>query len=1339
VGPPLGGLLRDELGQAKGAWEGVRDMATGLYELAKLKAEFDDKVNDALLFAVTNPAEAAEAVAAATKKGAAAGWQAVSDKDNWLAAGDVMVNAVPGVLAVKGAVWLSDEQNRAKVGAAYDKAKAWEASLTDYERSTMKGRIKFEIAALVVPETKVTKLAKAGELAKGGEAAADGMRLMGEVKTGAREAELAGQAPSKLDELFAGIKECFTEGHPVDVASGLLFTQATDFTLPGPVPLVWTRTWFSTSTHQGALGHGWHHDYDLGLTPDADGGATLRLADGRRVVFAPPASGERSFNRRHKLELAHESTSFRVWNVRERLWYLFEAADPDGPTEQRLRAVQDANGFGIHFAYTQAGHLASITDSAGRTLRADTDAAGRLLALHAPDPEQPGATFVLVRYAYDDETGDLVTATDALGHAAHFAYEAHLMTRETFRSGLNFYFKYDGTGPAARCVHTWGDGGIYDTKLRYNSPGHTTVWDSYGHQKEYYHEWGLVIYLQDALGAVRQWRYNPYAELERVIDPLGQVTLYDYDARGNQVAAAYPDGAKVSMQFNARDLPVQGTDANGNTWQWQYDAEGKLVAETDPTEATTRYAHDTQGRVSSITDALGHIMRLRYDTQGNLAHLVAPDDSISSRTYDAMGRLVAVTDAAGNIERRHHDQLGRLIAIQLPEGTARRFAYDAEGNVVRADDGTQQVECTYTSMGQLAQRRQGGQEVQFRYDLEGRLISLLNEHGESYCFTLDAVGQVIEEVGFDGLTRCYERDAASRVSRIQRPAGRTTSYSYDKAGRVTEAMHNGTEHTRYRYRLDGALLEAATADSTVYFERDPLGRVLREVQNGQEVCSTYDEGGRRTGLTSSLGANVRFEYNALGHLRQMQTANWQSVVEHDSEGLELHRTLSGGVRTGWQRDQLGRPISQRITVGGAVRQRRYQWQSNDQLEVTDDSSNGSSTFAYDTWGNLTVATYADGEQELRQPDAVGNLFRTHDRSDRRYSKGGQLREANGTRYKYDEEGNLIQKTLPAGQQWHYTWDGAGQLSRVTRPDGYAVTFAYDALGRRVSKRFRGKTTRWVWDGDKPLHEWSELEIGPSAGSVVDLATWLFEDDSFAPAAKLTAERAYSVVCDHLGTPLSMYDGQGAIAWEMALGSYGQVRQGKGKPQDCPFRYQGQYEDTETGLYYNRYRYYDPETGCYISQDPMGLVSDYNFYAYVRNPTSWYDALGLAGNPIDKSFPRGRTTFSSSSGLTLETRAVRDLSHVKDGTLEAMAKHGFAAKDINGESIVLHHHRQQAMGPIIEMPGNKHKIGNRAQHPHGNARGLGLTAEEREAFNSWRNEYWKNRAKTELRKRGKNIC
>jgi RHS repeat-associated protein len=139
-------------------------------------------------------------------------------------------------------------------------------------------------------------------------------------------------------------------------------------------------------------------------------------------------------------------------------------------------------------------------------------------------------------------------------------------------------------------------------------------------------------------------------------------------------------------------------------------------------------------------------------------------------------------------------------------------------------------------------------------------------------------------------------------------------------------------------------------------------------------------------------------------------------------------------------------------------------------------------------------------------------------------------------------------------------------------------------------------------------------VGPGAGSAGEVLTWLFEEESFAPLAKLTTQGAYSVVCDHLGTPLTLHDEQGAVTWALTLDSYGGVRQGRGRVQDCPFRYQGQYEDAETGLYYNRFRYYDPETGTYLSQDPIGLEGGVDLYGYVSNPNFWGDPFGLAKTP-----------------------------------------------------------------------------------------------------------------------------
>ena len=305
-----------------------------------------------------------------------------------------------------------------------------------------------------------------------------------------------------------------------------------------------------------------------------------------------------------------------------------------------------------------------------------------------------------------------------------------------------------------------------------------------------------------------------------------------------------------------------------------------------------------------------------------------------------------------------------------------------------------------------------------------------------------------------------------------------------------------------------------------------------------------------------------------------------------------------------------------------------------------DALRGPVRYEHDPLGNLASAVYADGKVDLRLPDAVGNLFRTKDRQDRKYGPAGQLLEsleADGriVRYGYDAEGNLTAKIeTPAGatlgdpgeRVWTYAWNGAGMLAKVVRPDGDAVEFAYDALGRRLSKSYRGRTTRWIWDGNVPLHEWVEVAATPAspapkaapsdepaldelaarrrrderaarpaqgppraAGTSDSPITWLFEPESFAPLAKLVGDERQAIITDHLGTPKAMYDAAGNKAWSASIDAYGDLRDVEGDRQSCPFRWPGQYEDAETGLYYNRFRYYDPAAGEYVSRDPIGFM------------------------------------------------------------------------------------------------------------------------------------------------------
>ena len=147
---------------------------------------------------------------------------------------------------------------------------------------------------------------------------------------------------------------------------------------------------------------------------------------------------------------------------------------------------------------------------------------------------------------------------------------------------------------------------------------------------------------------------------------------------------------------------------------------------------------------------------------------------------------------------------------------------------------------------------------------------------------------------------------------------------------------------------------------------------------------------------------------------------------------------------------------------------------------------------------------------------------------------------------------------------------------------------------------------FVWDGNVLLHETFKKDNSENT----ELTTWVFDENSFVPAAKLVGDKSYSILTDHLGTPYEAYDENGQKVWSAEYDIYGNIHTLEGEKGFIPFHYQGQYEDIETGLYYNRFRYYSPESGTYISQDPIRLAGGLAFYGYVFDCNGWIDPWGL---------------------------------------------------------------------------------------------------------------------------------
>ena len=457
------------------------------------------------------------------------------------------------------------------------------------------------------------------------------------------------------------------------------------------------------------------------------------------------------------------------------------------------------------------------------------------------------------------------------------------------------------------------------------------------------------------------------------------------------------------------------------------------------------------------------------------------------------------------------------------------------------------------------------------------------------------------------------------------------------------------------------------------FERDALGRIVREIRNGHAVEHAYDSRSRLVRTLSYLGTDITHGYDDAGlpesvkAIVQGMPHPWEARMQHDRLGRETLRTMTGGVACAMQYDGVGRPSRQSVTRGGhTLYNRSYRWDDDFRLSHAHDAISGRiARYFYDDFGSLAEAEYGDGARQWRNPDIMGNVYDSADRTDRTYARGGQLREDRRWRYHYDKQGNLVLKTkrkiradlehavsqtegkgffglfsnnntskerreqeeLIAWQpgDYAYTWLPNGMLGSVTRPDGKVVTFKYDALGRRIGKSFNGRVHRYLWDGDVVLHEWEYDEterpqqIVAENGDVSfdrpeptdNLITWVYDTDSYVPTAKLVNGKRYGIVSDYIGRPVQAYDEHGAVIWQADYDIYGNLLNLKGNREFVPFRQLGQYEDEETGLYYNRFRYYDPSTGGYISQDPIGLAGNNpTLYAFVKDVNVEVDVFGL---------------------------------------------------------------------------------------------------------------------------------
>ena len=614
------------------------------------------------------------------------------------------------------------------------------------------------------------------------------------------------------------------------------------------------------------------------------------------------------------------------------------------------------------------------------------------------------------------------------------------------------------------------------------------------------------------------------------------------------------EGHTTSYEYGQDGLPTRRTNALGHTFGYHYDQARRLVGLTNENGARYRFAYDALDRLIAESGFDHKLTGYRYNAGNELIEQreYGDDASLAAKLMAQLGgQPVPKKDTAPL-----SDGLDSQTPLRITE-----FKRDVLGRLIHT----------------LARNNDKVQETVYQYDLDGNLVRAANRHSIT-CFDYNGNGQIIgqhqwkvptkEENARNGLPETDWRDA--QYDMLYLPVTETIRYHYDFNGNRTATVLPDGRQINYLYYGSGHLHQISLDDEVISdIERDQLHREIYRTQG--KLASRYE--------LDPLG-RLKRQIAALNELTQTETAK------------------------------------NAVTSAYAVK-RSYGYDRTGNLTHSTDQRTGTTHFEYDKLGRITQAG-----NEMFAFDPAHNILSDHNSPT---VPDNRLKTYNGSSYYYDHFGNLIHRELADGEVQNYFYDLHDQLvkAEIFKKDGTKETWAYtyDALGIRIGKGLLKneevsdgleEETRFVWDGSHLLQE-----IHPDGRY-----TYLYTDpDSYEPLAQVrnwtnedgeSKQKIHYFHCDQIGIPREMTDKDGNLVWFGDYYGWGRLKE-ETKVTDSayqPFRLQNQYCDCETGLHYNFFRYYEPDAGRFVNQDPIGLLGDENFYIFSPNVYDWIDPLGL---------------------------------------------------------------------------------------------------------------------------------
>jgi RHS repeat-associated protein len=746
--------------------------------------------------------------------------------------------------------------------------------------------------------------------------------------------------------------------------------------------------------------------------------------------------------------------------------------------------------------------------------------------------------------------------------------------------------------------------------------------------------------------------YNADGTLASTTDPNGLVTNFsNYDAYGNARRIVLPDGVAWELTFDAMGRltrSVYNADASSDhSMDFTYDIAGQMTSHTDGFGRTWTYTYDQARRLVEVENNINQTMNFSHDAMGNVTKTEYKSSSgaqtfFEDSSFDELGRLMTMLGAVNQSTDYRYDEEDNLIKItQAPNGVTDQ-SYDALNRM-------------YEHVGH------GGQTTLLDHNDADQVTDYTDPRSNTTGFTYNGFGDVIEEDSPDRGTITNTYDTRGLVTSMTDGRGTVTNYSYDDGGRIktkTFPAHSYEDQLFiWDYTSGGSQGEGKIRkmDSGTYVTNSgatvPMGRIRRTYSNGGYLSTDerymqgerylveyqYDSHGRLTSILTPGDLLITYTYNNQNRLRKIATQ--RQVIDPGTGQFPPAETVVNNVQYrpfgpvksldygdggDWEAtyDKSYRRITATDQVGTTqLRDASYGWTDRDFLAtVTDNLTSGNSeAFGYNNRNLLNSATGLYGDLDYSY-DNVGNrsTIITDDGSGAvtdtynypsTSNRLSNVANVSGTRsFTHDGAGNVL--TDSSGGSTHtYDYDASGRMKSYSIGSTLQAEYHYNTLGQQII-RYRATTDQTihvVHDADG--NRLAEYGYDPATDTSTLLREYIWLDGEAVGVVE--EDVLYFVRTDHIGRPIFATDGTGSKVWEATYLPFGGVHTiGTIVPLNIDLRFPGQWYQSESGLYQNWMRGYDPTTGRYLQADPLGLIDGPSVYGYaLQNPQSYIDFFG----------------------------------------------------------------------------------------------------------------------------------